>query len=216
MEENVMYAEADLVQLSALQHYMFCPRQCALIHVEQIWEESGLTAEGRILHERVDAGGVEKRGDVKRAFGLPIRSLRLGLAGKADVVEFHRRPDGSWQPYPVEYKRGRRKKEDWDRVQLCAQALCLEEMLNVGVPEGALFYGKEQRREVVEIGDGLRRETEDVATAVHRMLAEGRTPAPEYARKCESCSLVSTCLPRGVGGRGGRVARYLTKALEEP
>ena len=210
------FPESDLVPLSALQHYLFCPRQCALIHLEQIWEESRLTAEGRILHERVDAGGVEKRRDVRRAFGLPIRCLRLGLVGKADVVEFHRQADGGWLPYPVEHKRGRRKEEDWDRVQLCAQALCLEEMLGVSVPEGALFYGKEQRREVVAIADALRRETEEVAAAVHRMLAEGRTPPPEYAKKCDSCSLVHSCLPQGVGGRGNRVARYLAAALEEP
>ncbi len=210
------YAEADLVPLSALQHYQFCPRQCALIHVEQIWVESKLTAEGRILHDRVDAGGVEKRRDVKRVFGLPIRCLRLGLVGKADVVEFHRQADGPWIPYPVEHKRGRRKQEDWDRVQLCAQAVCLEEMLGVSVPEGALFYGKEQRREAVTIGEALRRETEEVAAAVHRMLAEGRTPPPEYAPKCDSCSLVEVCLPRGVGGSKSRVARYLAKVLEEP
>jgi CRISPR-associated exonuclease Cas4 len=210
------FPEADLVPISALQHYMFCHRQCALIHVEQIWVESVLTAEGRILHERVDAGGMEKRRDVKRVFGLPIRCLRLGLVGKADVVEFHRQVDGTWRPYPVEHKRGRRKQEDWDRVQLCAQALCLEEMLGVAVPEGALFYGKEQRREVVAISDGLRRETEEVAAAVHRMLAEGRTPPPEYAPRCDNCSLVQICLPRGVGGRGNRVARYLAKVLEEP
>ena len=210
------FPESDMVPLSALQHYLFCPRQCALIHVEQIWVESRLTAEGRILHERVDEVGAEKRRDVKRVFGLPIRCLRLGLVGKADVVEFHRQADGRWQPYPVEHKRGRRKEEDWDRVQLCAQALCLEEMLTVSVPEGALFYGKEQRREVVAIDDTLRRKTEEVAAAVHRMLAEGRTPPPEYAPKCDSCSLVQICLPRGVGGRGNRVARYLVKVLEEP
>jgi CRISPR-associated exonuclease Cas4 len=210
------FPESDLVPLSALQHYLFCPRQCALIHLEQIWVESGLTAEGRLLHDRVDAGGTEKRRDVKRTFGLPIRCLRLGLVGKADVVEFHRQADGTWRPYPVEHKRGRRKQEDWDRVQLCAQALCLEEMLGLAVPEGALFYGKEQRREAVAINDALRRETEEVAAAVHRMLAEGRTPPPEYAPKCDSCSLVEICLPRGVGGRGNRVARYLAKVVEEP
>jgi CRISPR-associated exonuclease Cas4 len=212
----VTYAEADLIPLSALQHYLFCPRQCALIHVEQIWVESGLTAEGRLLHQRVDGGGAEKRHGVRQVFGLPIRSLRLGLVGKADVVEFHRQADGLWQPYPVEHKRGRRKREDWDRVQLCAQALCLEEMLDVSVPEGALFYGKERRREVVEIADALRRETEDAAVAVHRMLAEARTPAPEYAPKCERCSLLDRCLPKGVSGRADRVARYLASVLEEP
>jgi CRISPR-associated exonuclease Cas4 len=210
------YPEADLVPLSALQHYLFCPRQCALIHVEQIWVESDLTADGRIQHERVHAGGAETRRDVKRVFGLPIRCLRLGLVGKADVVEFHRQADGRWTPYPVEHKRGRRKKEDWDRVQLCAQALCLEEMLGVSVREGALFYGKEQRREVVEIDDALRRTTEEVAAAVHRLLADGRTPPPVYAKKCDSCSLAQACLPRSVGGRGNRVARYLANVLEEP
>jgi CRISPR-associated exonuclease Cas4 len=212
-----MYPESDLVQLAALQHYMVCPRQCALIHLEQIWEENVLTAEGRILHDKVDTGGAEKRRDVKRVFGLPIRSLRLGLSGRADVVEFHREGDGSWRPYPVEHKRGRRKAEDWDRVQLCGQAMCLEEMLRVAVPEGALFYGKEQRREVVAIGETLRRETVEVAVAVHRMLAEGRTPPPRYARKCDSCSLATVCLPRNLEkGRTGRVGRYLKDALEEP
>jgi CRISPR-associated exonuclease Cas4 len=211
----VTFAEADLVPLSALQHFMFCPRQCALIHVEQIWVESGLTAEGRLLHEKVDAGGAESRRDVRRVLALPIRSLRLGLVGKADVVEFHRQADGTWKPYPVEHKRGRRKKEDWDRVQLCAQALCLEEMLNVEVPEGALFYGKEQRREVVVIGEGLRRETETVAAAAHALFAAGDTPLPVYAKKCESCSLVDVCLPRRVGGDTPRVARYLAKVLED-
>ncbi|MBI5441479.1 MAG: CRISPR-associated protein Cas4 [Deltaproteobacteria bacterium] len=228
------YPESDLVPLSALQHWLFCPRQCALIHLEQVWEENRLTAEGRVLHERVDAGGAEKRRDVKRAFGLPIRCLRLGLTGKADVVEFHRHaapapsvgpaalapprrsPDGSWQPYPVEHKRGRRKREDWDRVQLCAQALCLEEMLGVSIPEAALFYGSEQRREVVALDEALRRETEETAAAVHQMLLEGRTPPPEYAKKCESCSLVEVCLPKTAGpGRGGRVARYLARAVAE-
>jgi CRISPR-associated exonuclease Cas4 len=212
----VTYAEADLVPLSALQHYLFCPRQCALIHVEQIWEESRLTAEGRLLHERVDAGGVERRRDVKQVFGLPIRSLRLGLAGKADVVEFRRQADGRWRPYPVEHKRGRRKRENWDRVQLCAQALCLEEMLDTSVPEGALFYGKERRREVVEIGEAIRRETEDAAAAVHRLMVEARTPAPEYAPRCKRCSLLGICLPKGVGGRRDRVARYLASVREEP
>jgi len=212
-----MFEERDLIPLSALQHYMVCPRQCALIHVEQIWAENVLTAEGRILHDKVDSGGAEKRGDVKRVFGLPIRSLRLGLSGRADVVEFHRQEDGSTRPYPVEHKRGRRKAEDWDRVQLSAQALCLEEMLCVTVPEGALFYGKEQRREVVEIGEQLRRKTEEVAEAVHRLLVEARTPPPRYAARCDSCSLLTVCLPRQLQKpRAGRVARYLKEALEEP
>lgn len=211
-----MYAEDDLIPLSALQHFLFCSRQCALIHVEQVWEENRLTAEGRILHERVDLGGAEKRRDVKRVFALPIRSLRLGLSGKADVVEFHLQTNGVWHPYPVEHKRGRRKSADWDRVQLCAQALCLEEMLEVPVPDGALFYGKEQRREAVTFDERLRQETENTARAVHELLAAGRTPAAEYSAKCDNCSLIDVCLPRGVGEqRGGRVARYLATVLED-
>jgi CRISPR-associated exonuclease Cas4 len=211
------YSESDLLPISALHHYMVCPRQCALIHLEKVWEDNVLTAEGRILHERVDAGGSEKRKDVKRVFGLPIRSLELGLAGKADVVEFHRQTDGRWQPYPVEYKRGRRKMEDWDRVQLCAQALCLEEMLDMSVPEGALFYGEEQRREVVAITETLRRVTQEVAADVHRLLTRGVTPLPEYAGRCDKCSLLEVCLPRQLQGKhSGRVARYLQKAIEEP
>lgn len=217
MSSSLPYPEADLVPISALQHWLFCPRQCALIHLEQVWEENRLTAEGRVLHERVDRGGAEKRRDVKRVFSLPIRSLRVGLTGKADVVEFHRQLDGSWVPYPVEHKRGRRKREDWDRVQLCAQALCLEEMLGVPVAEGALFYGAEQRREVVALDGDLRRETEGVAAAVHRMFTEGRTPPPEYAKRCDSCSLVGTCRPKELGRvRGDRVARYLARAVAEP
>ena len=209
-----MIAEADLVPLSALQHWLFCRRQCGLIHLEQVWQENRLTAEGRVLHERVDRGGAEKRRDVKRVFGLPIRSLRLGVSGKADVVEFHRRADGSWQPYPVEHKRGRRKGENWDPVQLCAQALCLEEMIGASIPEGALFYGQEQRREVVDLNGALRRETEEAAAAVHRMFAEGRTPPPAYAKKCESCSLLAACRPKELGPSArGRVGRYLARAL---
>jgi CRISPR-associated exonuclease Cas4 len=210
-----MYTESDLIPLSALQHFMFCPRQCALIHLEQIWEENRFTAEGRLQHQRVDAGGSEKRRDIRQAFGLPIRSLRLGISGKADVVEFHRGEDSPLRPYPVEHKRGRRKEEDWDRVQLCAQALCLEEMLGRPVPEGALFYEKERRREVVLLDVGLRRETEDLARSVHELMAAQRTPPPVYMPKCDACSLISRCLPKDVGSKR-RVEDYFTRMLEAP
>ena len=167
------YAEGDLLMLSALQHLLFCERQCALIHVEQQWEENRYTAEGRILHERVDDSRPESRGDVRVEFGVALRSMRLGLVGKADVVEFHRptatshkrlSPQG-WVPFPVEYKRGRPKKKDWDKVQLCAQALCLEEMLDCAVSSGALFYGKTRRRVDVVFDGELRRKTEDTAVS---------------------------------------------------
>jgi len=210
-----MYAESDLVPLSALQHFMFCPRQCALIHLEQIWEENRFTAEGRLQHQRVDGGGSEKRRDIRQAFGLPIRSLRLGISGKADLVEFHRAEDGSWCPYPVEHKRGRRKEEDWDRVQLCAQALCLEEMLGIPVPKGALFYEKERRREVILLEEGLRRRTEELARSVQELITTERTPPPVYTPKCDACSLISRCLPKDVGSKG-RVEGYFARMLEAP
>jgi CRISPR-associated exonuclease Cas4 len=211
----VEFQEADLVPISALQHYMFCPRQCALIHLEQIWEENRFTAEGRIQHKRVDAGGSEKRRDVQQAFGLAIRSLRIGITGKADVVEFHLQTDGRRVPYPVEHKRGRRKEEDWDRVQLCAQALCLEEMLGIPVPEGALFYEKERRREVVLLEEGLRWRTEELARSVHELMTAERTPPPVYTSKCDACSLISRCLPKDVGSKG-RVGGYFARMLGAP
>ena len=127
------YTEDDLIQLSALQHLVFCERQCALIHIEQLWNENLFTAEGRIMHDKVDTANKESRGNIRIEYGVPIRSLRLGLIGKADVVEFHRKDDGMWMPFPVEYKRGKPKMDDCDKVQLCAQAICLEEMLNVEI-----------------------------------------------------------------------------------
>jgi CRISPR-associated exonuclease Cas4 len=208
------FLEDDLVPLSALQHFLFCPRQCALIHLEQIWVENRFTAEGRLQHKRVDAGGSEKRRDTRYSYGLPIRSLRLGISGKADVVEFHKSDDGCWRPYPVEHKRGKRKEEDWDRVQLCAQALCLEEMLGISVSEGALFYEKERRREVVILDEEMRRRTEELTAVVHGMIAAGRTPPPVYTPKCDSCSLESRCLPKR-SGKEGQVTRYFVRMLEE-
>jgi len=211
-----VYAEDELIPLSALQHYQFCPRQCALIHVEQTWVENRYTAEGRIQHARVDAGGTESRGDVRTAFGVMLRSLRLGLSGKADVLEFHRKADGGWVPFPVEHKRGRRKEEDWDRIQLCAQSICLEEMLCIPTPEGAIFYGKERRREHVVFSEELRGAVERIAIVVHTLLSSGKTPQSVYdSSKCDNCSLKPVCLPQ-TSGRVGRVDRYLRKVAEPP
>ncbi len=208
-----MYTEDDLVMISALQHYLFCPRQCALIHIEQLWLENRLTAEGRILHERVHSVGGESRRKVRIEFDLPIRSLKAGLIGRADVVEFRLQEKGVWQPYPVEYKRGRPKKDDSDRVQLCAQALCLEEMLNIPVPAGALYYGKKKRRQEVLFDANLRQSTEKTAEALHALLSEGLTPPAHYARRCDRCSLVDLCLPKALGKKR-RVSVYLRKAIE--
>lgn len=205
----------DLLMISALQHYAFCPRQCALIHIEQIWQESGRTAEGRIMHERVHDEGRESRGHIRTECGVPLRSLRLGLIGKADVVEFHRQTDGSWLPFPVEYKRGKPKADDCDRVQLCAQAICLEEMLSVMIPEGALFYGQTRHRLHVAFDETLRRETAKVAHHAYKLIASGLTPPPIFEKRCESCSLMAECLPKTIQKRRS-VKSYMERILSEP
>jgi CRISPR-associated exonuclease Cas4 len=204
------YSEDDLVPLSALQHFMYCPRQCALIHIEQVWTENLFTAEGRIMHDKVDTANRESRGNVRIEYGVPIRSLRLGLIGKADVVEFHRMGDTGWLPFPVEYKRGKPKMDDCDKVQLCAQAICLEEMMNVEIQRGALFYGRTRRREEVVFDEQLRLETEDSATKVRVLIESGMTPKAEYSKKCKKCSLYDICMPK-VSRKAGS---YLIKAVE--
>lgn len=205
-----MYSEDDLLMLSALQHYLFCPRQCALIHVEQLWVENRLTAEGRILHERVHKAAKESRKKMRIEFDMPIRSLTLGLIGRTDVVEFHLQDDGAWQPFPVEYKRGRPKKDDSDRVQLCAQAICLEEMLGEDVSGGALYYGKKKRRTAVIFDENLRHKVMETSQALHDLLDSGKTPPPIYSRRCESCSFVEICLPKTTG-KNGLVRNYMAK-----
>jgi CRISPR-associated exonuclease Cas4 len=210
----MIFTEDQLLPISALQHLLFCPRQCVLIHLERLWEESVLTAEGRIAHEKVDEGGAETRAGRKSVFGLPLRSLRLGLIGKADVVEFSHDENGKMVAFPVEHKRGRPKHKDCDRVQLCAQAMCLEEMAGCHVPAGALFYGKTRRREDVIFDDRLRRLTEDTAVRLHELIDAGTTPRAEYSKKCKCCSLVELCMPK-VSSAKRSVERYLRKAGEE-
>jgi CRISPR-associated exonuclease Cas4 len=204
--------------ISALQHFVVCPRQCALIHLEEVWIENERTAEGRVEHERVDRGGpAETRGPVRRACGVPLRSLRLGLAGKADVVEFHAAPEGGPErPFPVEHKRGRPKIGDEDRVQLCAQALCLEEMLGVQVLAGALFYGRTRRRAEVVFDDGLRRRTEAVVAEVRALFDAGATPPPPALAPCKSCSLRDACRPTAFPSRRRSVKRWIAARLAEP
>ena len=207
---NRTYNEDDLIQLSALQHFMFCERQCALIHIEQLWSENLFTAEGRIMHDKVDTANRESRGNIRIEYGVPMRSLRLGLIGKADVVEFHKQGE-EWIPFPVEYKRGKPKMDDCDKVQLCAQAICLEEMLNIEIREGALFYGQTRRREDVVFDENLRRETEEAAKKVHELIESGITPKAEYSKKCERCSLLHLCLPKA----SSKASSYLAKAMEK-
>lgn len=205
--------EDALVPVSALQHYLFCPRQCALIHVELIWAEDGATAEGRILHERVDGGKPDRRGGVRTVRGMTLRSLTHGLAGKADAVEFTGRDA---PPYPVEYKRGRPKAHRADEVQLCAQALCLEEMFGQPVPEGALFYAQTKKRFIVPFDADLRALTIRLAQAVATMLAESRTPPPRDMPGCKRCSLADQCRPKRLE-RPPSVQRWLLRQLgDEP
>lgn len=224
-----MYSEDDLLPISGLQHLAFCERQWALIHLEGQWAENRLTAEGRVLHERVEEGARESRGDLLVTRSVRLRCLRLGLVGQADVVEWHRLEapavegadavplpgrDGWWRPSPVEYKRGRPKPTRVDEVQLCAQALCLEEMLGLNISSGALFYGQPRRRTEVQFAAGLRAETERLAARMHALFEAGRTPAASYEPKCRNCSLQERCLPRVT--QRGEVSRYLDREVFHP
>jgi CRISPR-associated exonuclease Cas4 len=221
----MMFCESDLLPISALQHLAFCERQWALIHLEGIWTENRLTAEGRSMHERADEADTEVRGDIRIARCLKLRSLRFGLTGKADIVEFYREReervgkmckldgvDGFWRPVPVEYKHGSPKPEPYDEIQLCAQALCLEEMLNVKIEEGAIFYGRPRRREAVQFDDGLRTKTDELVSRLHKVYHEGKTPPAQYEKHCESCSLIDQCMPRITEGKKS-VEKYLDQAL---
>lgn len=201
-----MHSDDDLLPISALQHLVFCARQCMLIHGEAVWSENRQTAEGRVLHDRVheEASGLQEGKLVAR--GLRLSSARLGLSGIADVVEFlpvsagsegielAGRP-GRWLPFPVEYKRGRPKGHNADAVQLCAQALCLEEMLGVRIPRGALFYGKTRRRQEILFDASLRETVARLAERLHGLVDAGITPPPEPGPKCKLCSLRQACLP---------------------
>lgn len=202
-------AEDALVPISALQHYLFCPRQCALIHVERLWAEDAATMEGRLLHEAVDAGLGENRPGVRIARGLALRSFALGVAGRADVVEFR-----GGQPFPVEYKRGKPKTHRADEVQLCAQALCLEEMLGITVPEGALFYGERRRRHAVAFDDALRALTRQVADATRAMIAAAALPPARHMPGCRKCSLEPLCRPAQFE-RPPRIDHWFAARLEQ-
>ncbi|CAN5551478.1 CRISPR-associated protein Cas4 [soil metagenome] len=187
--------DSQLVPLSALQHYAYCPRQCALIHVEQVWDENLYTLRGRRAHERVDESSFETREGVRTEYALPLFSDELGLVGKADAVEI----DASGTPYPVEHKVGKRSKgkraRHADAIQLCAQGLCLEDMLDRPVPAGALSYRASRRRLEVKFTPELRAEVERVAADVRRLLNERSLPLPVADDRCRQCSLIETCMP---------------------
>lgn len=189
----------DVIPLSALQHYLYCPRQFALIHVERLWAENRFTAEGRILHSKADEIRVESRRGVRTVTAMPLQNTELGIAGVADVVEFYESPDGE-RPYPVEYKRGKPKGHRADEVQLCAQALCLEAMFKVSLDEGALYYGKTRRRQIVGLDAELRRLTNETIVEARTLVRDGITPLASYkASVCDACSLIELCQPQLLG-----------------
>jgi CRISPR-associated exonuclease Cas4 len=201
-----MYDDDELLPLSALQHFLFCPRQCALIHIEQAWIENAYTIEGELLHRRAHSMSKESRPGKRREFGMPIRSLALGLSGKTDAVEYA----DNGVVFVVEYKRGKPKAGMMDEVQLCAQAICLEEMRGIRIDEGALYYGKTRRRQRVLFTDDLRACTADTAQALHAFIAKGLTPGAVYdTKKCPRCSMAGVCLPAKTC-KERNVARYLS------
>ena len=186
-----------LVPLSALEHWSYCHRQCGLIHLENLWAESGRTAEGGVLHERVDLPGLEQRPGMRLARALELKSARHHLVGRADMVVFYDDPDypDAGRPFPVEYKRSARNAFRHAESQLCGQALCLEDMLGVPVPAGALYFGASRRRREVPFTPELREDTERMARDILEMLASQRTPPAETGAKCTECSLKELCLP---------------------
>lgn len=226
-----MYTEDEFLPVSALSHLVFCERRAALIHIEQVWAENRFTAEGRVQHERVHEPETESRGGIRIVRGLRVHSLQLGLVGMCDVVEFKRLVkqydkqiesnavilpgfDGWWQPIPVEHKRGKPKPDQCDEVQLCAQAVCLEEMLHVTIESGAIFYGLPRRRMEVAFDETLRAETRQMATRLHELFQIGKTPTVVYEKKCRNCSLLELCKPKATASPV-KSRNYLDNELTE-
>ncbi|MHB8579921.1 MAG: CRISPR-associated protein Cas4 [Ignavibacteriaceae bacterium] len=192
-----MYTEDDFMMISALQHFVYCPRQCGLIHVEDAWNENLYTVRGNILHEKVDTDTYETRGTIKTVRGLRIHSLEYGIVGRCDVVEFRESKTGD-EIMPVEFKSGEPKKDISDKVQLCAQAFCLEEMLKTTIKRGAFFYGRIRRRDVVEIDNELRSQTESIIGSVREIVSKKIVPTADYSAKCRNCSLENICQPKAM------------------
>lgn len=216
------YQEEDYLQLSGLQHFRFCRRQWALIHIENQWAENFRTVDGSLMHEKAhESGSSESRGDLLIVRGLAVHSSSLGVSGQCDVVEFRRNPDGIllqnreglWQPFPVEYKRGKPKENNADSLQLCGQAMCLEEMLCCAIPEGALFYGETRRRLSVPFTQELRGQVQGLLTEMHDLFRKQYTPKVKPSKSCNACSLKELCLPKLM--RVKKVSAYLSGAMEE-
>ena len=216
------YTEEEYLQLSGLQHFRFCRRQWALIHIEKQWDENYRTIDGAILHQNAhDTAFRESRGDRLITRGVSVCSPHLGVSGQCDVLEYHRGntgiplrgKEGLWQPYPVEYKRGTPREDTGDALQLCAQAMCLEEMLCCDIPEGALYYGETRRREKVLFSAELRGQVREMLDEMHQLYRRGYTPKVKPSKSCNACSLKELCLPKLMKNRP--VKEYLKAAMEE-
>ena len=222
MHADDLMAERDMLMLSGLQHFAFCRRQWALIHVEQQWQENLHTAEGQVFHRRAhDEQQTEVRGNTIIVRGLRVQSERLGVSGICDVVEFHREEngitlagrEGHFRVYPVEYKKGAPKEHRADELQLCAQAMCLKEMLACPIPAGALFYGETRRRQPVDFTDSLRQTVRTMLEEMHGYFSRGYTPVVRPTKSCNACSLKNLCLPKLYRKRSAKA--YLAGRIEE-
>ena len=216
------YKEEDFLQLSGLQHFRFCRRQWALIHIENLWSENLRTVEGELLHQRAhNAAQRESRGNLLITRDMRVFSATLGISGACDVVEFHKSgsgiplpgKDGTYQPYPVEYKRGSPRSDDANHLQLCAQARCLEEMLCCDIPEGALYYGETRHREKVDFTEELRQQVKAALQEMHQLYQRQYTPKVRPSKSCNACSLKELCLPKLMQKKS--VAGYLQQHLED-
>ena len=216
-----MYQEEEFLQLSGLQHFKFCQRQWALIHIEKQWSENYRTTDGAIMHENAHNGEfTESRGDILITRDLRVFSAELGVSGACDVVEFHRDQtgiplksrEGLWKPFPVEYKRGQPKTHNADELQLCGQAMCLEEMLCCEIPKGALYYGEIKHRQEVFFTNELRQEVKDLLEKMHLLYARGWTPKVKPSKACNACSLKELCVPKLLQKHS--VKSYVQKAME--
>jgi len=220
------YADKDLITLSGIQHIAFCERQWALIYIEQQWSENVLTVEGKLMHRRVDEPELyEKRKNILISRSVPLISFTLGLYGIADMIEFYsisykeketgvalKGRDGFWKVVPVEYKRGKKKSNKCDEVQLCAQAICMEEMLNTHISEGFIFYGQEKHRTKITFTSKLRQLVKNLASKMHNILETGETPKPIYLKRCKNCSLIEICMPKALS-KNRDVKRYIKKNM---
>ena len=225
----MLYSEDELLPISAVSQFVHCRRRCALIFIESQWADNVHTAEGTGLHDHVHEVGSETRDDVRKVTGLRLRSLEIGLTGVADVIEYHRIEStdesmecgvvlkgvpGHWIPYPIEYKRGKSRVERCFEVQLCAQSLCLEEMLKTKISKGALYSGAKHHRREIVFDEQIKEDTKRLCQELHSLFERGITPIPEYGKKCNFCSLVDICQPK-VSDRQS-VSRYIKRMMTEP